>query len=240
MTQQQDNAQVVADEAKSTVTTEPKKRGPKPKAAESKEVEKVEESQKPETQQTDENAPQSDPKSLEEEKGDEQTANTSSSQVELETKSESGGANQVIGEQTNDVESVISKLTDDQTKLDVVSTPSSNENPFSPVADNLLNRYADQPAIINLIGMPIVENANNENIVVQEVDNVAVKSKNDLLIQVKNNGISTIFEPISKTSIKPGETVEIECTSRSVKQSVLNNIKQFNALGKKVEVLNHD
>ena len=59
-----------------------------------------------------------------------------------------------------------------------------------------------------------------------------------LEVTVRNNGLSAVYEPSTKTSIKAGETVTIECPTNTVKQTVLGNIKQFKALGKNVEVLN--
>lgn len=80
---------------------------------------------------------------------------------------------------------------------------------------------------------------NNENIVVEKVAN-PVQEKNGLVIEVKNNGASTVFEPLTKTSITAGQTAQIECSTRSVKQSVLNNLKQLKNLGKNLEVLSND
>lgn len=86
--------------------------------------------------------------------------------------------------------------------------------------------------------LPEVEH-NNENIVVEKVAN-PLQEKNGLVIEVKNNGASTVFEPLTKTSITAGQTAQIECSTRSVKQSVLNNLKQLKNLGKNLEVLSND
>ena len=87
--------------------------------------------------------------------------------------------------------------------------------------------------------LPEVEH-NNENIVVEKVANPVLEKKNGLVVEVKNNGASTVFEPLSKTSIMAGQTAQIECSTRSVKQSVLNNLKQLKNLGKNLEVLSND
>jgi hypothetical protein len=87
--------------------------------------------------------------------------------------------------------------------------------------------------------LPEVEH-NNENIVVVKVANPVLEKKNGLVVEVKNNGASTVFEPLSKTSIMAGQTAQIECSTRSVKQSVLNNLKQLKNLGKNLEVLSND
>lgn len=77
---------------------------------------------------------------------------------------------------------------------------------------------------------------NNEEIVVQK--KTIPQPHNPLEVTVRNNGLSAVYEPSTKTSIKAGETVTIECPTNTVKQTVLGNIKQFKALGKNVEVLN--
>jgi len=59
-----------------------------------------------------------------------------------------------------------------------------------------------------------------------------------LLVIVKNAGFQTVFEPLSKTSVGPGETAEIRCSTGQFKRDVLNNLKQFIGLGKKLEIRN--
>lgn len=68
----------------------------------------------------------------------------------------------------------------------------------------------------------------------------AVISKRDdaLLVIVKNEGFQTVFEPLSKTSVGPGETAEIRCSTGQFKRDVLNNLKQFIGLGKQLEIRN--
>lgn len=62
--------------------------------------------------------------------------------------------------------------------------------------------------------------------------------KSGLFVVVKNTGVQTVFEPLSKTSIKSGETVEIRCSNGQFKHDVLNNLKQFIGLGKNLEIQN--
>jgi hypothetical protein len=73
-----------------------------------------------------------------------------------------------------------------------------------------------------------------------EVRKEAVIAKHDdaLLVIVKNAGFQTVFEPLSKTSVGPGETAEIRCSTGQFKRDVLNNLKQFIGLGKKLEIRN--
>ncbi|MEG2264921.1 MAG: hypothetical protein RSC68_11330 [Acinetobacter sp.] len=63
-------------------------------------------------------------------------------------------------------------------------------------------------------------------------------AKTGLFVVVKNTGVQTVFEPLSKTSIKSGETVEIRCSTGQFKHDVLNNLKQFIGLGKNLEIQN--
>lgn len=67
---------------------------------------------------------------------------------------------------------------------------------------------------------------------------VIAKRNDALLVIVKNAGFQTVFEPLSKTSVGPGETAEIRCSTGQFKRDVLNNLKQFIGLGKKLEVRN--
>ncbi|WP_277559614.1 hypothetical protein [Acinetobacter beijerinckii] len=83
---------------------------------------------------------------------------------------------------------------------------------------------------------PEIKN-DDETIVVEKVAESNSSQINALVVEVKNLGLRAIFEPISKTAIAPGQTLKIECSTLSVKQSVLNNLKQFIDLGKNLEVL---
>lgn len=67
---------------------------------------------------------------------------------------------------------------------------------------------------------------------------VIAKRNDALLVIVKNAGFQTVFEPLSKTSVGPGETAEIRCSTGQFKRDVLNNLKQFIGLGKKLEIRN--
>lgn len=66
----------------------------------------------------------------------------------------------------------------------------------------------------------------------------ATAVKSGLFVVVKNTGVQTVFEPLSKTSIKAGESVEIRCSTNQFKHDVLNNLKQFVGLGKNLEIQN--
>lgn len=81
---------------------------------------------------------------------------------------------------------------------------------------------------------------NNENIVVEKADSPELTEPKGLVIEVKNSGVKSVYEPLTKTSINAGQTVQIACANLMVKQGVLNNIKQFKDLGKNLEVLSND
>ena len=63
-------------------------------------------------------------------------------------------------------------------------------------------------------------------------------SQHRIYVTVKNMGMQAVFEPLSKTSIKPGESVEISCKSNQFKSEVVNNLQQFIGLGKRLEIKN--
>ncbi len=81
---------------------------------------------------------------------------------------------------------------------------------------------------------------NNENIVVEKAATPELTEPKGLVIEVKNSGVKSVYEPLTKTSINAGQTVQIACANLMVKQGVLNNIKQFKDLGKNLEVLSND
>ena len=191
------------------VKTERKRPGPKPKTAQSP-VDDVEQSD------------QDGPGTNTEENGNagaepQVNESTSSSQTELQVKQEVNSP-----DQEQDAEKLVSDLTDESKTLEVKSTPAKNENPFLQAAGDQTPQDGEEK--------------NNEEIVVQK--KTIHQRYNPLEVTVRNNGLSTVYEPSTKTSIRAGETVTIECPTHTVKQTVLGNIKQFKALGKNIEVLN--
>lgn len=67
---------------------------------------------------------------------------------------------------------------------------------------------------------------------------IQASSQHRIYVTVKNMGMQAVFEPLSKTSIKPGESVEIGCKSNQFKSEVVNNLQQFIGLGKRLEIKN--
>lgn len=92
----------------------------------------------------------------------------------------------------------------------------------------------------------LTEEANSVELINEVLPEVQIPSpvkqitavKSGLFVVVKNTGVQTVFEPLSKTSIKSGETVEIRCSTGQFKHDVLNNLKQFIGLGKNLEIQN--
>lgn len=86
-----------------------------------------------------------------------------------------------------------------------------------------------------------------------ESSNDAVKTSNDLdskiswnidelgfvdplVINVTNNGFSTVLEPLSRVSIGAGLTEKITCHNQAFKHQVLENLRQLKGLGKNLTV----
>ncbi len=198
-----------AQTAGDEVKTERKRPGPKPKTAQSP-VDDVKQSD------------QDGPGTNTEENGNagaepQVNESASSSQTELQVNQEVNSP-----DQEQDAEKLVSDLTDQSKTLEVKSTPAKNENLFLQAAGDQTPQDGEEK--------------NNEEIVVQK--KTIHQRYNPLEVTVRNNGLSTVYEPSTKTSIKAGETVTIECPTHTVKQTVLGNIKQFKALGKNIEVLN--
>ncbi|OJU92388.1 MAG: hypothetical protein BGO19_13995 [Acinetobacter sp. 38-8] len=124
----------------------------------------------------------------------------------------------------------VKKLTSDSSKKEISTHISSSQVEIEGETTKEEQIYT---------AMSQVKKEKNSEIV-EKVISPDSKQKNGLILDVKNHGLSTIFEPISKTTIKAGRTAQIECLSPTVKQAVVNNLNQFNELGKKVEVLSNE
>jgi len=142
------------------------------------------------------------------------TANTESNSAEISASqvNEPVGTEQVLfGDQSAQYQSV----------ADAVQVGEKN--------DVVLTDEASSVELINEV-LPEVQ-------IPSPVKHVTV-AKTGLFVVVKNTGVQTVFEPLSKTLIKSGETVEIRCSTGQFKHDVLNNLKQFIGLGKNLEIQN--
>ncbi len=120
------------------------------------------------------------------------------------------------------------------TETNDVVKPKRGPKPKIAQVDSKEQQLSQMPSID-----PETKN-DDETIVVEKVAESSSRQIKALVIEVRNLGLRAIFEPISKTTIAPGQTLKIECSTLSVKQSVLNNLKQFIDLGKNLEVLQND
>lgn len=111
-----------------------------------------------------------------------------------------------------------------------------NGNQEISVTANTESSSAEIPA------SPVNESVGTEQVLPKVQSPSPVKqttvAKSGLFVVVKNTGVQTVFEPLSKTSIQSGETVEIRCSTGQFKHDVLNNLKQFIGLGKNLEIQN--
>jgi len=147
-----------------------------------------------------------------------------SSQVELQgMQSDTAGQNPVA-----DVEKEVDAIKSEPEP--------DNGNQEISVTANTESSSAEIPA------SPVNESVGTEQLLPKVQSPSPVKqttvAKSGLFVVVKNTGVQTVFEPLSKTSIKSGETVEIRCSTGQFKHDVLNNLKQFIGLGKNLEIQN--
>ncbi|EXB47303.1 hypothetical protein J522_1954 [Acinetobacter baumannii 146457] len=228
MTDVQQNPQ---DETENTkATTGPRKRGPKPKNAADNAA-----------------GNNTEPKSQNEQQGAEESSGViSSSQTELQSSTESLGnhspeASNAQGEASKDEgdqSSVDQNKSDDGTSDNVNSGPENNQG---QQAQQVTSGGNSDPSQSGDEQSKTEQVNNNENIVVQETAKADIKPKKGLIVKVKNVGLKAVYEPHSKISIEPGdEGTIIECANHADLKSVLANIDQLNALGKKIKVVNDE
>ncbi|KYQ83148.1 hypothetical protein AWW72_15475 [Acinetobacter sp. NRRL B-65365] len=242
MTEAQQNPQNETENTKAATTTGPRKRGPKPK-------------------NTADNAAgnNTESKLQNEQQGTEQSSGgISSSQSELQSSNGAVGnhspdALNAQGEASNGdgAQSSFDQNKSNDSSSDNVNSGTENNLGQSPQDDgqggeaNQNQSSESSNATVNSRpeNTPIqqtqnVQVINNENIVVQETAKAEVKPKNGLIVKVKNVGLKAVYEPHSKISIEPGdEGTIIECANHADLKSVLANIDQLNALGKKIKVV---
>ncbi|EOT1960183.1 hypothetical protein OW666_02890 [Acinetobacter baumannii] len=79
--------------------------------------------------------------------------------------------------------------------------------------------------------IPMAEHQIVENLSGSTISNVDL-----LVINVTNNGFSTVLEPLSRVAIEAGKTASITCHNQTFKHQVLENIRQLKGLGKNLTV----
>ena len=153
-----------------------------------------------------------------------------SSQAELqEMQSDTAGQNPVVDvepEQSTDKEvDAIKSDSEPENGNQEISVTSNTESSSAEISASPVNKPVGTEQVLPEVQIP------------SPVKHVTA-AKSGLFVVVKNTGVQTVFEPLSKTSIKSGETVEIRCSTGQFKHDVLNNLKQFIGLGKNLEIQN--
>lgn len=116
------------------------------------------------------------------------------------------------------------------------STETSNDSvkPSNDLDSNINANVGDlneettktQHADISNAQRPIVENLAGDT----------TSSVDPLIINVTNNGFSTVLEPLSRVAIEAGQTTSITCHNQTFKYQVLENLHQLKGLGKNLTV----
>ncbi|WP_151827135.1 hypothetical protein [Acinetobacter oleivorans] len=116
------------------------------------------------------------------------------------------------------------------------STESSNES-VSPLKD------LDSKISWNVDELGFVANKTQETDIpkaeqpiVENLTGDTTSSVDSLVINVTNNGFSTVLEPLSRVAIEAGQTTSITCHNQTFKHQVLENLRQLKGLGKNLTV----
>ncbi|WP_151743046.1 MULTISPECIES: hypothetical protein [unclassified Acinetobacter] len=245
-------------------TPEIKKRGPKPKnASTSSDAKNTETQSKIEEKTTEQSTAVNTSSQTELQTPTQSQVDPALGQVNAQDNVSSNGNPEISGDQnqsTNTANSEVNSAPEIESSLhsqNDVQAGIVNQNQSGDTATESLNsgpetdhalqqQNEEQGDKVNQIQSTdeqtkIEQSKNNENIVVQVIDKAKEKPIQDLILKVKNEGLKAVYEPHSKTSIEPGEVLTIiQCANRADLKSVLANIDQLNALGKKIKVVNDE
>ncbi|HFD2177740.1 TPA: hypothetical protein ACF2EF_000888 [Acinetobacter baumannii] len=163
--------------------------------------------------------------------------NNSSDQGDLlNSQGPENGASQDEGNKPTDLKNGDSDKEDSSTKDNGNLTESSNDS-VTPLKD------LDSKIFWNVDELGYVANktkeTDNPKAEHQIVENLAVssiRSLDSLVINVTNNGFSTVLEPLSRVAIEAGKTASITCHNETFKHQVLDNLRQLKGLGKNLTV----
>jgi hypothetical protein len=75
-----------------------------------------------------------------------------------------------------------------------------------------------------------------EHQIVENLTTSTTRIGHPLVINVTNNGFSTVLEPLSRVAIEAGQTTSITCHNQTFKHQVLENLRQLKGLGKNLTV----
>lgn len=142
------------------------------------------------------------------------------------------------GEDSKPADVKYNDLNNEQTKSNDIgnSTELSNES-VSPLKD------LDSKISWNVDELGNVANKTQEtdipkveNQIVENLSGSSISNVDPLVINVTNNGFSTVLEPLSRVAIEAGKTTSITCHNQIFKHQVLENLRQLKGLGKNLTV----
>ncbi|EXS28594.1 hypothetical protein J690_1861 [Acinetobacter sp. 742879] len=163
--------------------------------------------------------------------------NNSSDQGDLlNSQGPENGASQDEGNKPTDLKNGDSDNEDSSTKDNGNSTESSNDS-VTPLKD------LDSKIFWNVDELGYVanktketDNPKAEHQIVENLSGSTISNIDPLVINVTNNGFSTVLEPLSRISIGAGQTQKIKCHNQTFKHQVLENLRQLKGLGKNLIV----
>lgn len=81
-----------------------------------------------------------------------------------------------------------------------------------------------------------IDTSKDQQPIVENLTSSTTRSVDPLVINVTNNGFSTVLEPLSRVAIDAGQTTSIKCHNQTFKHQVLENLRQLKGLGKNLTV----
>lgn len=154
----------------------------------------------------------------------------------LNSQGPENGASQDDDSKPTDLKNSVSDNEVSKNKDDGNSTESSNDavKPSNDL-DSKISWNVDELGFVannpQQTDIPKAEHQSVENLTGSSISNV-----DPLVINVTNNGFSTVLEPLSRVSIGAGLTEKIKCHNQTFKHQVLENLRQLKGLGKNLTV----
>ncbi|EIB7139868.1 hypothetical protein ACT4U9_06680 [Acinetobacter baumannii] len=154
----------------------------------------------------------------------------------LNSQGPENGASQDEGNKPNDLKNGDSDNEDSSTIDNGNSTESSNES-VSPLKnlDSKISWNVDELGYVaNKTKETDISKAEHQ--IVENLAGSSISILDSLVINVTNNGFSTVLEPLSRVAIEAGKTASITCHNQTFKHQVLENLRQLKGLGKNLTV----
>ncbi|HHP6483767.1 hypothetical protein [Acinetobacter baumannii] len=154
----------------------------------------------------------------------------------LNSQGPENGASQDEGNKPNDLKNGDSDNEDSSTIDNGNSTESSNES-VSPLK-NLDSKISWNVDELGYVANKTIETdiSKAEHQIVENLAGSSISILDSLVINVTNNGFSTVLEPLSRVAIEAGKTASITCHNQTFKHQVLENLRQLKGLGKNLTV----